>query len=162
MGSSLWPLLLPKHILVFIDQEDILIPVQPTAVPIPVHPMAVPIPVHPTVHPMEVPIPVHPTAVPTPVHPTKFIKANDLLSQNLQNIIARLYMTLYMKKNAKPSTSKSAILNTRKSAIRSPPHIGMGLISPSANISQWKNAKMFPKQNATMFPRMNAKMCPNK
>ena len=67
-----------------------------------------------------------------------------------------------MKKNVKPSTSKSAILNTRKSAIRSPPHMGMGLISPSANISQWKNAKMFPKQNATMFPRMNAKMCPNK
>ena len=67
-----------------------------------------------------------------------------------------------MKKNVKPSTSKSAILNTRKSAIRSPPHMGMGLISPSANISQWKNAKMFPKQNATMFPRMNAKMCLNK
>merc|ERR1712223_1714100 len=115
------PLLLPKHILVFIDQEDILIPVQPTAVPIPVHPtvhpMAVPIPVHA----MEVPIPVHPTAVPIPVHPTKFIKANDLLSQNLQNITA----TLYMKKNVKPSTSKSAILNTRKSAIRSPPHMGM-------------------------------------
>ena len=40
--------------------------------------------------------------------------------------------------------------------------MGMGLISPSANTSQWKNAKMFPKQNATMFPRMNAKMCPNK
>ena len=40
----------------------------------------------------------------------------------------------------------------------------MGLISPnpSANMSQWKNAKMFPKQNATAFPRMNAKMCPNK
>merc|ERR1719158_1514103 len=72
--------------------------------------------------------------------------------------------TLYMKKNVKPSTSKSAILNTRKTAIRSPPHMGMGLISPnpSANMSQWKNAKMFPKQNATMFPRMNAKMCPNK
>jgi hypothetical protein len=69
-----------------------------------------------------------------------------------------------MKKNVKPSTSKSAILNTRKSAIRSPPHMGMGLISPnpSANMSQWKNAKMFPKQNATMFPRMNANMCPNK
>merc|ERR1719449_20860 len=87
-----------KHILVFIDQEDILIPVQPTAVPIPVHPtvhpMAVPIPVHPT---------VHPTAVPIPVHPTKFIKANDLLSQNLQNITARLYMKLYMKSNAKLS-----------------------------------------------------------
>merc|ERR1739848_888954 len=71
-------------------------------------------------------------------------------------------VTLYMKKNVKPSTSKSAILNTRKSAIRSPLHMGMGLISPSANIFQWKNAKMFPKQNATMFPRMNAKMCPNK
>merc|ERR1712223_724797 len=108
------PLLLPKHILVFIDQEDILIPVQPTAVPIPVHPtvhpMAVPIPVHPTVHPMEVPILVHPTAVPIPVHPTKFIKANDLLSQNLQNIVilhppitARLYMKLYTKSNAKLS-----------------------------------------------------------
>merc|ERR1712223_2308654 len=107
------PLLLPKHILVFIDQEDILIPVQPTAVPIPVHP---------TVHPM---------AVPIPVHPTKFIKANDLLSQNLQNITARLYMKLYMKSNVKLSMSKSAILNTRKSAIRSPPHMGMGLISPS-------------------------------
>merc|ERR1719449_56659 len=83
-----------KHILVFIDQEDILIPVQPTAVPIPVHP---------TVHPMAVPIPVHPTAVPIPAHPTKFIKAKDLLSQNLQNITARLYMKLYMKSNAKLS-----------------------------------------------------------
>ena len=103
-------MLLPKHILVFIDQEDILIPVQPMAVHIPVHPMAVPMPVHPTVHPMEVPIPVHPTAVPIPVHPTKFIKANDLLSQNLQNMVilhppitVRLYMKLFMKNNAKLS-----------------------------------------------------------
>merc|ERR1712038_2069301 len=48
------------------------------------------------------------------------------------------YVTEYHKecntvyeKNVKPSTSKSAILNTRKSAIRSPPHMGMGLISPN-------------------------------
>merc|ERR1711902_239045 len=112
---------------VFIDQEDILIPVHPTAVPILVHPtghpMAVPIPVHPTGHPMAVPIPVHPTAVPIPVHPTKFIEANDLLSQSLQNMVmdlipvhptavhpilhppitARLYMKLYMKNIAKLS-----------------------------------------------------------
>merc|ERR1711983_675472 len=124
-------------------------------IPVPVHPMAVPMPVHPTVHPIAVPMPVHPTvhpmAVPIPVHPTKFIKANDLLSQNLQNMVVL-------------HPPKSAILYTRKSAIRSPPLMDMGLISPnpSANMSQWKNAKMFPKQNATMFPRMNAKMCPNK
>merc|ERR1711992_160403 len=83
-------------------------------IPVPVHPMAVPIPVHPTVHPIAVPMPVHPTVhpmtVPIPVHPTKFIKANDLLSQNLQNMVilhppitARLYMKLYMKSNAKLS-----------------------------------------------------------
>merc|ERR1719340_612276 len=71
------------------------------AVLMPVHPIAVPMPVHPTVHPM---------AVPIPVHPTKFIKANDQLSQNLQNMVilyppitARLYMKLYMKNNAKLS-----------------------------------------------------------
>merc|ERR1711902_390546 len=103
-------------------------------IPVPVHPMAVPIPVHPTVHPIAVPMPVHPTvhpiAVPMPVHLTKFIKANDLLSQNLQNMVIlhppitmRLYMKLYMRKSAK--------LNTRKSAIRSPPLMGMGLISPN-------------------------------
>merc|ERR1712223_1326647 len=131
---------LSKHILVFIDQEDILIPVHPTAVPIPVHPTG------------------HPMAVPIPVHPTGFIEANDLLSQSLQNMVilhppitARLYMKLYMKKNVKPSMRKNVILNTRKSAIRSP-HMGiMGLISPnpSANMSQWKNVNMFPKKNAT-------------
>merc|ERR1739847_126600 len=105
------------------------------------------------------------------VHLTRFIKANDQLSQNLQNMVMDqedilhppITVRLYMKKNVKPSMSKSAILNTRKSAIRSPPLMGMGLTSPnpSANMSQWKNAKMFPKQNATMFPRMNAKMWPN-
>merc|ERR1719340_466293 len=119
-----------------------------------------------------IPVPVHPMAVPIPVHPTKFIKANDLLSQNLQNMVilhppitVRLYMKLYTKKNAKPSMRKNVILNTRKSAIRSPPHMGiMGLISPnpSANMSQWKNVNMFPKKNATVFPRMNANMCRNK
>ena len=64
----------------------------------------------------------------------------------------------------KPSMRKNVILNTRKSAIRSP-HMGiMGLISPnpSANMSQWKNANMFPKKNATVFPKKNAKMFPNK
>merc|ERR1712223_1803067 len=96
---------LSKHILVFIDQEDILIPVHPTAVPIPVHPTG------------------HPMAAPIPVHPTKFIEANDLLSQSLQNMVmdlipvhptavhpilhppitARLYMKLYMKNIAKLS-----------------------------------------------------------
>merc|ERR1712223_1935619 len=67
-------------------------------IPVPVHPMAVPMPVHPTVHPTAVLMPVHPIAVPIPVHPTKFIKANDQLSQNLQNMVilhppitARLY-----------------------------------------------------------------------
>merc|ERR1711902_107106 len=72
--------------------------------------------------------------------------------------------TLYMKKNVKPSMRKNVILNTRKSAIRSPHGGIMGLISPnpSANMSQWKNANMFPKKNATVFPRMNANMCPNK
>merc|ERR1719225_1584243 len=75
--------------------------VHPTAVLMPVHPIAIPMTVHPTVHPM---------AVPIPVHPTKFIKANDQLSQNLQNMVilhppitARLYMKLYMKSNAKLS-----------------------------------------------------------
>merc|ERR1711994_65313 len=86
----------------------------------------------------------------------------DQLRQNLQNMVILhppITARLYMKKNVKPSTSKNAILNTRKSAIRSPP-----LIRPnsSANMSLWKNAKMFPKQNATVFPRMNAKMWPNK
>merc|ERR1719486_318966 len=100
----------------------VLIPVHPIG-----HPMAVPIPVHPTGHPMEVPIQVHPTghpmAVPIPVHPTKFIEANDLLSQSLQNMVmdlipvhptavhpilhppitARLNMKLYMKNIAKLS-----------------------------------------------------------
>merc|ERR1712038_2187147 len=138
--------------------QNIPVSVHPT-----VHPIAVPMPVHPTVHPIAVPMPVHltvhPMAVPIPVHPTKFIKPNDLLSQNLQNMVilhppitVRLYMKLYTKKNVKPSMRKNVILNTRKSAIRSPPHMGiMGLISPnpSANMSQWKNANMFPKKNAT-------------
>merc|ERR1711982_279010 len=80
--------------------------------------------------------------------------------------MGRKNATLYMKKNEKPSMRKNEILNTRKSAIRSPPHMGiMGLISPnpSANMSQWKNANMFPnkypKRNAAKFPKKWPRKC---
>merc|ERR1719412_3554624 len=121
-----WPrkCVVTVHPTKFIEAKDPLsqnlrnIPVHPMAVPMPVHPtvhpIAVPMPVHPTVHPIVVPMPVHPTvhpmAVPIPVLPTKFIKVNDQLSQNLQNMVilhppitARLYMKLYMKSNVKLS-----------------------------------------------------------
>merc|ERR1719273_2011696 len=110
-----WPrkYVVTVHLTRFIEAKD---PLSQNLqnIPVPVHPMAVPMPVHPTVHPTAVLMPVHPTvhpmAVPIPVHLTKFIKANDQLSQNLQNMVilhppitARLYMKLYMKSNAKLS-----------------------------------------------------------